>query len=235
MTAHPQFPPLLTGLAVAGLDPFEQACHEAARGVDAGLVLYDIRPDLLRAAIVLAPEVPLAKAMAMLPVCQIGLQNALGVLAPPEVAVHLDWSGAVRVNGAVCGGFRVAANQNDPAEQPDWMVLGFDLILFHTIDDPGKTPDVTSLYNEGCADILPGDLLESWARHTLNWIARWEEEGPQPVHREWAGLLYGLGEPIRQNGETGTFLGLDENFGMLLRSEGGTGLIPLTRLLGERE
>lgn len=233
MTAHPQFPPLLTGMAVAGLDPFVQAQSEARRGVDAGLVLYDVQPDVLRAAIVLAPEVPLARAMAMLPVCQIGLQNALGVLAPPEIAVHLDWSGTLRVNGAQCGMFQVAAAQADPAQQPDWLVVGFTLTLAHPMNNPGETPEVTTLFDEGCGDILPGDILETWARHTLNWISRWEDEGPMPVHREWSGLLHGLSKPITQDGHSGTFLGIDEDFGMLLRGQGGTRLIPLTRLLGE--
>ena len=71
----------------------------------------------LMAAMVMAPEVPLEDAMAMLPTCGVGFQNALGALAPPEVAVHLEWAGGLRINGASCGRMRVAAGGNDPAEE----------------------------------------------------------------------------------------------------------------------
>ncbi|MDP2738655.1 MAG: P-loop NTPase [Pseudorhodobacter sp.] len=37
-------------------------------------------------------------------VCAVGAQNALGALAPPESAVHLDWTGGIRLNGGHCGG-----------------------------------------------------------------------------------------------------------------------------------
>ena len=40
-----------------------------------------------------------------------------------------------------------------------------------------------------------------------------------------------MGEVITQNGLTGTFLGTDEGFGMLLRDDETTHLIPLTTLL----
>ena len=51
-----------------------------------------------------------------------------------------------------------------------------------------QTPDRTALFVEGCADVDPARLVESWARHTLAWIARWEDEGPRPLHAEWRGL-----------------------------------------------
>ena len=97
----PSFPPLFSGLAVESqVDPFDKACAEAARGCDAGLVVHDLGANLLRAALVFAPDVELVDAMAMLPLCGVGFQNALGALGPPEVAVHLEWAGGLRINGA---------------------------------------------------------------------------------------------------------------------------------------
>ena len=64
--------------------------------------------------------------MAALPACAVGFQNALGALAPPEVAVHLDWAGGVRVNGAHCGRLRAAADTRDPLAVPGWLVVGLD-------------------------------------------------------------------------------------------------------------
>jgi hypothetical protein len=217
----PVFPPLLCGVAVAGADdPFDHARALAVRGCDGGTVVHNVQADRLRAAIVFAPEVALGRAMAMLPVCGLGFQNALGALAPPEVAVHLDWAGGILVNGATCGRLRAAALAGDPLVVPDWLVIGLDLAIVQTAADPGANPQVTALYDEGCAEVDPLTLLEAWVRHSLVWISRWEDEGNAPVHRDWSGLLMpAVGQ--------GAFIGLDEDFGMLIGDGGPTRLRPL--------
>ncbi len=227
--SDPVFPPLLAGHPVqGGEDPFDRAQAMAALGCDSGTVVYSIQADLLRAAIVFAPEVPLSDAMAMLPLCAVGFQNALGALAPPEVAVHLGWEGAICVNGARCGRLRVAASTSDPGEVPDWLIVGWELVLLQTAEAPGHTPDITALYDEGCADVSPVQLIESWSRHMLTWLNRWQEDGNAPLHAEWMGLLRGVGEPLADHG---VFLGTDERFGMLIRDGSDTHLRPLTQLL----
>ena len=231
MTA-PQFPPLFQGMAVeAHADPFDKACAEAARGCDAGLVVYRLGSDSLRAAIVFSPDVALVDAMVMLPLCGVGFQNALGALAPPEVAVHLEWAGGLRINGASCGRLRVAASGSDPDKEPAWLVVGLELPLWPESDDPGVTPDRTTLYAEGCMDVRADALLESWVKHTLVGINTWTEQGVAPLHKEWRGLAHGIGEAITANEIAGTFLGVDERFGMLVRDDRTTHLIRLTDLL----
>ncbi|WP_037307320.1 biotin/lipoate--protein ligase family protein [Ruegeria halocynthiae] len=226
---EPVFPPLLTGHSVqGGEDPFDRAKAMAALGCDAGTVVYNIQADRLRVAIVFAPEVPLQDAMAMLPLCAVGFQNALGALAPPEVAVHLGWDGLICVNGAKCGMFHAAASAIEPDKEPNWLVVGWELALLQTSGAPGETPDITALYDEGCAEVSPTQLVESWSRHMLTWLNRWQEDGNSPLHGEWLGLLRGVGEPY---GETGVFLGTDERFGMLIRDGADTQLRPLTELL----
>lgn len=226
------FPPLMSGQSVTGdEDPFLTACLKAAAGCDAGLIVYNLAPDTLKAALVFAPEVPLADAMVMLPVCAVGFQNALGALAPPEVAVHLEWGGGLRINGATCGRMRAAASTSIPTEIPNWLVVGFELPLWPASEDMGHTPDQTALYAEGCADVEAPLLVESWARHTLSWINRWEEEGTKPLHAEWRGLAHGLGEETAQSDVVGVFVGVDEQFGMLLRDHNTTHLFPLHTLL----
>ena len=226
------FPPLFSGLAVEGaIDPFEKACAEATRGCDGGLVVHNLGANSLRAAMVFAPDVPLCDAMAMLPLCGVGFQNALGALAPPEVAVHLDWAGGIRINGAICGGLRVAASGDDPQAEPSWFVVGLQLPLWPENDDTGLTPDQTALYSEGCADVQADALLEAWVKHTLVGINRWLDDGVAPLHKDWRALAYGVGEDITRGDLTGSFLGVDEKFGMLLRDAETTHLIPLTDLL----
>ncbi|WP_172327364.1 DUF4444 domain-containing protein [Mangrovicoccus sp. HB161399] len=224
------FPPLLWGEQAAE-DAFEHACRRALLGCDAGLVSWRVTADRLEGALVLAPEVPLGRAMAMLPLCGVGFQNALGVMAPPEVSVHLDWDGGIRVNGAACGRFRAMASAGDPQAVPDWLAIGFVLPLIPDSDSPGDTPGRTSLFAEGCADVDPPALLEAWARHSLNWINRWEDGDARALHAEWRGLAQDIGEEVQQGGRSGTFLGVDEDFGMLLRDGDTTHLIPLTTLL----
>lgn len=217
-----RLPPLLTGIATVD-DPLTVAVMMAAEGCDAGTLLYNIGGEDLRAALILAPDVPLAQAMAMLPACGIGFQNALGAVAPPEVAVHLDWDGGIRVNGGLCGRLMPRASTTDAGALPDWLIIGLQLQLWPANDDTGHTPDITALYAEGCADLDPAHLLESWARHTLVWINRWQDDGPRPLHDELNGLMPTLGKD--------DIIGLDEDFGLLRRSGDTTRLIPLTTLL----
>ena len=228
----PTFPPLMRGLPAA--DPFAAARAGAAAGAEPGTIAFDV-DDALRAAIVLAPEVALEDAMAMWPACGLGLHDALGALGPPEMAVRLDWDGGVRVEGALCGRVRAAASAPDPEAVPLWLVLGIEVPWRLEVADPGLAPDRTALLEEGCGDLEPSRLLESWSRHTLGWIHRWEEEGAAPLHAHWGGLLTGLGAEatVAVDGAplTGRFLGLDERFGMLLRSDAGTASIPLSSRL----
>ncbi|WP_299750609.1 biotin/lipoate--protein ligase family protein [uncultured Tateyamaria sp.] len=224
------FPPLMWG-EEAPDSAFDHAVMRATLGCDAGLISYKLGATEMEAALVFAPEVPLSKAIAMLPLCGVGFQNALGALAPPEVAVHLDWWGGIRVNGARCGKFRAMASGTDPKAVPDWLVVGFTLPLIPASEDTGLTPDETALFAEGCAEVSPPSLLESWSRHTLNWLNRWEDEGSASLHSEWRGLVEGIGEEVGNQSLTGTFLGVDEEFGMLLRNADTTHLIPLTTML----
>jgi len=230
-------PPLFTAEEVSGaVDPFDKACVLATLGCDSGVVVYNITTDVLRAAIVFAPEVPLEDAMSVLCTCGVGIQNAFGALSPPEISLYLTWQGDILVNEGLCGRLRAAASCDDPAAEPDWLVIGIELQLIpKSADDPGYTPDQTSLFQEGCGDISPLRLLESWSRHTLVWINRQADEGVQPLHAEWRGLVRGMGEDITLQFEgaelTGTFLGVDEQFGMLLRSGDVTRVIPLSSRL----
>jgi biotin-(acetyl-CoA carboxylase) ligase len=231
MTISLTLPPLMSDEAATG-PAMDHACLKAIQGCDAGLVVHHLSANTLDAALVFAPEVALKNAMAMLPLCGIGFQNALGALAPPEVAVHLGWDGTIYINGAACGQFNVASSTQNPDTIPDWLVVGFTLPLWpEDGNDGGISPNATTLYAEGCVDVQAPDLLEAFARHTLNWIGRWEDTGTKALHDEWRGLAHRIGEEAIQNGQSGTFVGVDENFGMLLRDQDTTHLIPLTSLL----
>lgn len=223
-------PPLFSAKDADGGDPFAFAIAAAEEGCDAGLVIYELAADTLRAAIVFAPDVPLTQAVAILPICGVGFQNALGALAPPEVGVHLGWDGRVYVNGGRCGALQMAASDVSDG-MADWLVIALTLSLWPDSDETGLTPDMTALYAEGCADVDAAELLEAWVRHTLVGINAWSDGGMKQLHREWAGLAHGLEGKMSIAGRSGTYIGLDESMGLLLKIDGKPMLIPLTENL----
>lgn len=230
------FPPLFRGEAAPdGVAPMVKAISAAALGCDPGLIVHNTSGDVLSAALVLAPEAPLEDAMAMVFAASLGFSDALGALAPPEVAVQMDWPGGIRVNGAQCGGLRAAASTTDPEAEPDWLVIALDVPINGISDEPGAAPDRTALYEEGCADIDPYRLLESWSRHTLVWINTWLDDGMARLHADWRGRAYRMGEELsftlHDIVHAGLFVGIDERGGMLLRDGDDTRLIPLSRML----
>lgn len=227
------FPPLFTGEAVSGsTDPFAKACTKAIIGCDAGLLVHSITPDHIKAAIVFAPETPLEAAMQAMIACGVGFQNAMGALAPPEVGVHLGWQGEIYVNGGRAGRLRVAASDTDPLKEPDWLVVGLELdLLPQNEGETGERPNDTCLMMEGCGDISPIRLLESWSRHTLVWLNDMETDGPRALHEMWRGLAKGIGEDLSIGRVEGTFMGIDEQFGLLLKTGGATKLFPLSGIL----
>ena len=230
----PTFPPLLKGeKTMPGMDPFAKAVALAALGTDPGLVCWSRDETALRAALVLAPEAPLERAIGITFAVALGLGNAIGALAPPEVAIHYLWPGGFKVNGADCGAMRVAAAGTDPRAEPDWLVIGVDMpYLPSSAVEPGQRPGQTSLIEEGCIDVTPLKLLESWSRHTLVWINRWLDDGFDPLHAAWLERAWGMGEELAADDQGGgTFIGIDELGGMLLKTANTTEIRPLTTML----
>lgn len=227
-----EFPPLLTGIAVPG-DPLAAALASVADDIEPGAVFYAVDEATMRAAIVLAPEQPLGQALAVSFAVTLGANDAIGVLAPPEVAVHLEWPDRIRVNGALCGRLTAHASTTDAGAEPDWLVIGLEIpVLPRTAEDPGLTPDDTSLHGEGCGDITVPDLTEAWARHMMNWLHIYLTDGFAPLHEEWRSKAYRMGEDVTTPAP-GTFLGLDEWGGMILKAPETTTILPLTRLLDQ--
>ena len=103
----PQLPPLLTPIAVAeGQDVLAKALSSATTA-EVGTVLYSEAVNVMDVAIVLGPEVPLRQSGQMLYALMIGVGDAIGALAPPEVVVTYQLPGYILLNrgraGAVSG------------------------------------------------------------------------------------------------------------------------------------
>ncbi|WP_100639188.1 biotin/lipoate--protein ligase family protein [Marinobacter salexigens] len=219
MNESPLFPPLLTGEVVPKhTDPFDKAVSRAIAGVDSGTIFYSEADDTLNAALVLAPETPLEDAIQAVYVAQIGLAESLGALAPPEVPVHFQWPDRIKVNGALCGNVRFAADVSDPKAYPNWLVIGVTMPFTQKAGEPGENPNETCLYEEGCVDITPMTLLESWSKHTLLWLTYFMDSGFERVHNDWRPRCDTLGKVIEKPRQ-GIFVGLDEKGRMLLRQD----------------
>lgn len=217
MTLTPQFPPLFTGEQVPkNTDPFNKAVSRAIAGIDSGSLFYSEGQDTLRAALVLAPETPLEEAIQVVYVAQIGLAESLGALAPPEVPVHFEWPDRIKVNGARCAKVRFASDVSDPKAVPNWLVIGIEVAFIPEFDEPGLNPHQTCLYEEGCGDVQPMALLESWSKHTLLWLTHFLDDGFDRIHNDWRPRCDELGKEIEYPA-AGVFVGLDNKGRMLLR------------------
>lgn len=187
---YPQLPPLLSLKPLApGDDPFDVAVAAARSGEgEAGYFYWSQRLDRIELAIVLEPESPVAQSLTMLPLAMVAFGDALGAIGPPVLAVHFRWPDAVEVNGGFVGGFRVAAAETGSSEDiPDWLVISFGIAVQMDLTDdaPGRKVSATTLFDEGCGDITVDELTESFARHFLTWMNRWQEEGFEPVRLAW--------------------------------------------------
>ncbi|MEZ5716282.1 MAG: biotin/lipoate--protein ligase family protein [Paracoccaceae bacterium] len=131
MSGSLSFPPLLSGDEVpVHVDPFVKAITQAMVEPEPGQVTYSLDAATMRAAMCFGPDRALQQALpGALFASLLGLNDALGALALPEVAVHFEWPAGVKVNGARCGRARVAASTGAPEAEPDWLIVGVEVPL----------------------------------------------------------------------------------------------------------
>src|ERR1043165_9493228 len=105
-------------------DAFAHATANAAE-LGAGTLVFVGRFDLAEFAVVLEPEEPLRTARRAFYAAMAALTDALVAHAPPEKPITIDWPTAIRVDGGLVGGGRLAwpdgAREDEP---PAWLVFG---------------------------------------------------------------------------------------------------------------
>ena len=134
------------------------------------------------------------------------LGDALAVHAPPELPITFDWPDAVRVNGGLVGGARLAwprdAHEDKP---PAWLVFGAMIRTFAMgEEEPGLRPLSAALEDEGFDDLGSGKLVESFARHFMVGVDAWQEQGFGAVAKNYLGRLSpesGMRREIAENGD----------------------------------
>jgi hypothetical protein len=186
-------------------DAFSHAANIAAEE-GAGTLVHVGRFDLAEFAVVLEPAEPLKTARRALYAGLAALADALAVHAPPERPITFDWPDAIRVDGGLVGGVRLAwppaADENDP---PAWLVFG---AMIRTVamgeEEPGLRPLSAALDEEGFDDLGSGALVESFARHLMVTIDAWQESGFGVVAKNYLARLApesGVRRDIDDNGD----------------------------------
>jgi biotin-(acetyl-CoA carboxylase) ligase len=119
------------------------------------------------------------------------LADAVAAAAPPETAIHIDWPDALYVNWGLIGGGRLAWPAGTAADKvPDWMVFGAMVrTASETTSDPGLTPDLTALEEEGFTEITSNQLIEGFARNLMLQLDAWQESSFAAVARSYCERL----------------------------------------------
>ena len=210
----PLLPPILTPIPVVdGIDVFAKAIAVAGKS-ETGTVLYSENPEYVEVAIILSPEVPKLKCNQMLYIMMVASGDAIGALAPPEVAVTYAFPGFIFLNRGEAGLVKVeVAPSNDDQSIPDWMVVGLKLRLNNNVEinENEINADITSLADEGGGYVSRTRAIESLSRHFLAWISQWEDEGFKPVTEVWNKRREETKVITLKNGQEVSWVGLDEN------------------------
>jgi len=155
---------------------------------------------------VLEPDEPLKTARRALYAGLAALADALAVHAPPELPIAFDWPDAVRVNGGLVGGARLAwPERADEDRPPAWLVFAATIrTVAMGEEEPGLRPLSAALEDEGFDDLGSGRLVESFARHFMVAVDAWQEQGFGAVAKNYLARLApesGLRREIADNGD----------------------------------
>lgn len=219
-------------------DPLSVAATAAADGAAPGVFVWSPRYDRADCAVVLAPETPLSESLLVSYVAMTAAGDALGALIPPAIPVAFGWPDRIVVGGATAGGIRLAAPDPSATDRvPDWMAAGVTFALRRDLasETVNRAPNGTTLEEEGCGDLETVGLLESFSRHLLYWMDRWQDEGFGPVKAAWLARAVGYGPNAGMEREGGwarrKLLQLNADGGVRYSENDNEVAAPLTRIL----
>jgi biotin-(acetyl-CoA carboxylase) ligase len=198
-------------------DAFAHAASVAERQ-GAGTLVYVGRFDLAEFAVVVEPDEPLRKARRTFYAGMAALADALIAHAQPNTSVIIDWPDTFLVNQGLVGGGRLAwPDRVAEDETPPWLVFGGMIrTVSMTGAEPGLTPLVTALEEEGFSEAMSGQLVESFARNFMHITDAWEENGFGAVAKRYIERL-----PREQ----GARRDIDENGDLLVRRMGKVDIV----------
>ncbi len=205
----------------------------AVKGADDGTLLWVGRDDRLDCAVILHPDDPLERAVLVTYVAMLGLGDALSVVVPPMTDVIYTWPNRIEANGGGVAAIEIyLPNGVTSGSVPDWMALfaAANVTAPLPLGSDAKRR-VTSLREEGCEGLTPAELLETFARHFLNWVNRWQDDGFEPVRATWLHRAPARGEAIEIDVEgervAGKFSGIADDGALVLDTDGAVRRVDL--------
>jgi hypothetical protein len=193
-------------------DAFAHATAVAAEQ-GAGTLVHVGRFDLVEFAVVLEPEEPLRTARRAFFAGMVALRDALVAHAPPERPIAFSWPDAIKIDGGLIGGGRLAWPVHAVEDEtPDWLVFGGCIRMVAIGEkEAGLRPLAAALDEQGFDDLSSRQLVESFARHLMVAIDAWQSNEFASVTRIY---LHHLGL------EKGALPSLDDNGDLLVRWRG---------------
>ena len=194
----------LVKLGEAG-DAFGHACANAAE-LGAGALVFTGRFGVAEFAVVLETDERLTAARRTFCAGMVALYDAIASLAPPQKLIAIEWPDAIRVDGALVGGGRLAwPTGTDEYAAPEWLVFG---VSIRTATVSKNVPDgdspTTTLEAQGFDDPRPERVVEKFARHLLAADDRLQETGFAAVAKAYVSRLArqrGVRHDIAENGD----------------------------------
>lgn len=185
-------------------DAFAHAKAHAAE-LGAGTLVFVGRFDLSEFAVILEPEEPLAIARRAFYAAMCALADALAAHAPPEKPIAFVWPDAILVDGGLVGGGQFAWSDGPEEQPPQWMVFGA-MIRTVSMDDSdrGLRPFASALEDEGFSGLESGALAESFTRHLMTAVDRWQEQGFDVIAKDYLARVIpeeGISRSIAESGD----------------------------------
>lgn len=153
----------------------------------AGTLVYVGRFDVAEFAVVLEPADPVVTARRAFYAGMAALADAIAAAAPPETAIHIEWPDSLYVNWGLVGGGRLAwPEKTVETKVPDWIVFGATIrTASKTSADPGLTPELTALDEEGFAEVTSNHIIEGFARNLMLLLDAWQESGFAAISKSY--------------------------------------------------
>ena len=135
-------------------------------------------------------------------------------------ALQLKWPNDVLLEGVKLAGILPESGIKDGR---GWLVMGIGINLAHAPVLPDRgTACVGDYLGPGRKLPTPAMVLPQLIQSFEDWVARWEQDGFDPLRRAWVARAFGLGQKITtSDGHSGTFEDMSKNGALLLRKASG--------------
>jgi len=175
-------------------------------------------------SLIVRPDCSLARAAQFSFITAVALGEAVGSVGPALIEVTYKWPNDVLLNNRKFAGILLESKAG-PDQSLEWLVVGVGANV-SSFPTEARWP-ATSLHFEGCPpSVAATDLLQAFARHMLNWVNVWLDDGFEPVRQAWLRHAQGLKQEIevRLPKETlkGNLTDLDETGALILTLADGS-------------